>query len=122
MQILPFFWVGAGGALGACLRYGLSLALPAARFPVATLCANLIGCALAGAALAACERGSLSGSSRLFLMTGVLGGFTTFSAFSIETLQLIREGLGTQALGYALLSLCGCVLAAAAGFWVARAG
>ena len=121
MQFMPFIWVGLGGAIGACLRYGLSLALPGSRFPFATLCVNLLGCALAGAVLAMFERGSIGTFTKLFVMTGILGGFTTFSAFSIETLQLIREGHSLQALSYALLSVCGCVMAAAGGFYVLRA-
>jgi CrcB protein len=120
MQFLPFIWVGLGGAIGACLRYGLSLALQGTRFPLATLGVNLLGCALAGAVLAMFERGNVSASARLFVMTGILGGFTTFSAFSIETLQLMREGHSLQALSYSLLSVCGCVMAAAGGFYILR--
>jgi fluoride exporter len=120
MQILSFIWVGAGGAIGACMRYGLSLVLHGSRFPLATLCVNLLGCALAGALLALFERGSIGATGKLFLMTGILGGFTTFSAYSVETLQLVREGQSLHALSYALISVCGCVIAAAAGFYAMR--
>jgi len=120
MQFMAFVWVGLGGAIGACMRYGLSIAVQGSRFWLVTLCINLLGCALAGAVLALFERGSIGASARLFIMTGILGGFTTYSAFSIESLQLVREGHGLQALSYALLSVCGCVLAAAGGFYALK--
>lgn len=61
MQVMPFVWVGAGGAIGACLRYELSMALHGSRFQLATLCVNLLGCVWA--LRAAC--GWLSGPASL---------------------------------------------------------
>jgi len=88
--------VAAGGGLGAVCRYLASLALlrgASHGFPLGTLAVNLLGCLLIGlwAGLAA-RHAWLNGEARLFLVTGVLGGFTTFSAFGLEALQLLRRG------------------------------
>ena len=95
--LLHLFLVGCGGFVGAVLRYGVgglvhrSGAL--SGFPFGTLTVNVAGCALIGAAAAAAEtRQLLSPEARLFLMVGVLGGFTTFSTFGYETLALARDG------------------------------
>ena len=107
--------VAAGGALGASLRYGVALCLPiqanAGRFPWATLLVNLLGCALAGALYAWLERSPDTREFwRLLLMVGVLGGFTTFSAFGLETFQLLRQGAFGVALAYVLISVTGGLL------------
>ncbi|MFZ5654873.1 MAG: fluoride efflux transporter CrcB [Pseudomonadota bacterium] len=84
--------VAAGGALGALGRYGLSAWLApvsAGRFPFATLLANVLGCALIGILhVLIVERALVPAVWRELLMIGVLGGFTTFSTFSIDTLGL----------------------------------
>lgn len=120
MSVWPAFVpVAFGGALGACLRHGVSLLLPmqaaGGRFPWATLCVNLVGCALAGVIYGWLHR--LPGTSeswRLFLMVGVLGGFTTFSAFGLDTWHLLRQGLHGHAMTYVLVSVVGGVLVLAA--------
>lgn len=88
--------IGAGGFVGSLLRYWLSgLAQEVARdslFPWGTLAVNLLGCAAIGVLAQLAEaRGAFSAETRLFLATGLLGGFTTFSAFGSETLQLLRD-------------------------------
>ena len=88
--------VGGGGFLGSVARYllgGLVLhATGAPRFPFATLVVNVTGCLTIGVLAGAAERsGMLSPSARLFLLTGFLGGYTTFSAFAYETFFLARE-------------------------------
>lgn len=89
--------VALGGALGSVARYKLSgYVLHQAvdwRFPAGTFAVNVIGCLVAGllAGLAA-QRGILSADTRLLLFTGVLGGFTTFSAFGLETMFLLKRG------------------------------
>lgn len=105
--------VGLGGALGAIARNKLSgFVLHHStdwRFPLGTLLVNVLGCLLAGVLAGAIERhGLFSPDTRLFLFTGILGGFTTFSAFGVETVFLLRRGEVIVALGYVVLSvLCG---------------
>lgn len=110
-------WVFAAGGAGSLCRYLLWLALstPDSRFPTGTLAVNLLGCFAIGLA------GSLIGNPelRLAVVTGFLGGFTTFSAFSLETLNLWRNGAATWAVIYVSASNIGGFAAAWAGW---RAG
>ncbi len=115
--------VALGGATGSLARYALGLwarvAVPG--LPLATLTVNAVGGVLIGVIFAiGAGRPDLPEWLRLGLITGVLGGFTTFSAFSLETLLLWREGQGVLALANValnlLLSLGGCAL----GLWLAR--
>ncbi|MCC6652110.1 MAG: fluoride efflux transporter CrcB [Candidatus Eisenbacteria bacterium] len=115
--------VALGGALGSVLRWLVSTlaqrATPGAAMPWGTLLVNVAGSCAIGALLAlADERGALSPEARFFLVTGVLGGFTTFSAYSAETLALMRAGHGGIALFYASASVVLGVGAAYAG-WLA---
>lgn len=108
----PLVLVGLGGALGAIARWQLGrwvLQLaPMARFPWPTLAVNLAGCLLIGLVAGLVERHAASGAgARLFLMTGLLGGFTTFSAFGLETLVLLRRGDGWIAAAYVACSVLG---------------
>ncbi len=94
--------VGFGGGLGAIARYGVA-ALVHRRFPGAfpagTLAVNALGCLLIGALVALAEaRHVASPAVLLFLTTGFLGGFTTFSAFGSDTFQLLRQGQGMMAM------------------------
>lgn len=105
--------VGLGGFIGSIGRYklgGMILHHSASwRFPLSTFAVNVIGCFVIGALAAMAEhRDFFSADTRLFLLTGVLGGFTTFSAFGYEGVFLIRRGDVGIALAYASLSvLCG---------------
>ncbi len=91
-----YLWIAVGGALGACARYALTLAalrtLPQ-TFPWGTFLVNVLGCFLFGivAGLAA-SRGLFGPTGRVFLLVGVLGGFTTYSSFAFESVDLIRSG------------------------------
>lgn len=90
-------WVGLGGFLGSVLRYGIGGLVGRFKagwtFPVETLLINVAGCVLLGFLAGLSEsRGIFSGSTRVFLFIGVLGGFTTFSTFGYETFQLMRDG------------------------------
>lgn len=99
--------VGAGSALGATLRYLISLAAWSSGFPWATLAANVLGSWLI-AAFVAFASGRTTGrvaAWQPFLVAGFCGGFTTFSLFSLETLQLLDQGHSWLALGYVLLSV-----------------
>ena len=107
-----------GGGLGSVVRYLVSVALTERLgngFPGGTVAVNLIGSFLIGlVATLADERGALSAQTRLFLVAGVLGGFTTFSAFSLETLRLLEGGHP----GRAVLNVLGSVLPALAAVWL----
>lgn len=85
--------VGAGGALGAITRYFLYTLLKNNYFPVGTLVINITGSFIIGLLFAlSLKQESLSSSVMLFLATGICGGFTTFSAFSFENIELLQNG------------------------------
>ena len=89
--------VGAGGFLGSVLRHIVSGTVQQAsgsvQFPYGTLAVNVIGCFIIGALSALAEnRGVFTTEARLFVFVGILGGFTTFSTFSNETMNFLREG------------------------------
>lgn len=117
------FLVMAGGAIGAALRYGLSLWLAPAgtAWPWATLVANCAGGLAMGLLAGIFASRGLADGWRLLLGVGLLGGFTTFSAFSLEMLQMISSGRTIAALAYALASVMGSVLLLWAGLILARA-
>lgn len=117
------FLVMAGGAIGAALRYGLSLWLAPAgtSWPWATLVANCAGGLAMGLLAGMLASRGLTDGWRLLLGVGLLGGFTTFSAFSLEMLQMIASGRALAALAYALASVMGSVLLLWAGLNLARA-
>ena len=117
----PIFPIMAGGAIGAALRYLASLALAGrSSFPFGTLAVNLIGGFAMGLLAAYVLRGVASEGVRLFVGVGILGGFTTFSAFSLESFQMIERGQMAMAAGYAVASVVGSIAALAFGFAVAR--
>ena len=105
--------VAAGGAAGCVLRYATGLLVApetiAWRFPVATFVVNVVGCLIAGLLIGLAEtRAFLTPDLRILLFTGFLGGFTTFSAFGVETVSLLQKGELLVAIGYVGLSvLCG---------------
>ena len=100
--------VGIGSFLGGVLRYLLvqfTQSRAMAEFPFGTLLVNVIGSFLIGLIFGLAAKFSLSQEWRFFLMTGALGGFTTFSAFSLETANMLRNGQLSMALLYILGSL-----------------
>ncbi len=105
-MVRSFIAVGAGAAIGAWMRWGLSVWLNPARAPVplGTLAANLVGGYAIGLAMGfITSRPGLAPEWRLFLVTGLLGGLTTFSTFSAEIVQqLVRQQYGSAVLGVAL--------------------
>ncbi len=114
--------VGIGGALGAICRYGMSLLLASSSqtFPWATLVVNSLGSLAMGVALALWAGRMDVQSLKLLVMVGFLGGFTTFSAFSLETYQFLLRGELFTAVLYMLASVILCVFAVAFGVWVTR--
>jgi len=113
-------WVGIGGFLGSIARFKLGGFVlhrsEAWNFPVSTFAVNLLGCFAIGLLAALVEHHDLfSPPTRLFLFTGVLGGFTTFSAFAYEGAFLLRRGFVNVAVLYAMLSVLGGLAAVWAG-------
>ena len=124
---LPFGQVVAiavGGAAGSVLRYGMSTwvhSWAGRGFPYGTLAVNVFGCLLMGVLFVLLvERLSDSTLLRAGLLIGVLGGFTTFSSFSIETFNLIEEGAWLKAMLNAVGSLVLCVGGTWLGVWIGR--
>jgi len=111
--------VAAGGALGSLARYGIELALPTdpGTLPAGTLATNLLGCLLIGAVAVRVPEGTLR---RAFAGAGLLGGFTTFSTFTVGTQALLSDGAWTVAVAYVLTSVGGGVAAVWCGAALAR--
>jgi CrcB protein len=120
--MLAYLWVALGGALGSVGRYwlgGLIAARTGATFPLGTLAINITGSFLIGlfAAMNTTEgRAYSSPGIRQFFMIGICGGFTTFSTFSLETLNLLRDREWFYAGGNVLLSVVLCLVAVWLGF------
>lgn len=111
--------VAGGGAIGASLRFMVGRFCDAAwestKFPIGTLIVNVVGCFLIGAVAGLTLRDSISPFARLFIATGILGGFTTFSAFGLETMTLMRGGHLATALLYVIGSVVGGCVGVALG-------
>jgi fluoride exporter len=122
---MTYLWVALGGALGSIARYacsGAAVRWLGAGFPYGTLFVNVSGSFAIGllAALVASDgRPLLSPDARAFVLVGVLGGFTTFSSFSLETLNLMRSGALGAASANVALSVVLCLCGAWLGFAVA---
>ena len=115
--------VMAGGSIGASLRYGLFLIvqrLAGPSFPAGTLVVNLLGSLLIGILWHVFEEIHLTHQWRLFVFTGLLGGFTTFSTFTRETAQLIKMGAWNTAIMYVALSNILGVVLVIAGYFISR--
>ena len=98
-------FVALGGGLGAVGRYLLSLIAAPWSFPVMTLLTNFLGAVVIGAVAQAAGQLPMSKSAVLFLKTGLCGGFTTFSTFSLETVELLEQGRWAAGGGYILASV-----------------
>ena len=121
---MAYLWVAIGGALGSMARYGMSgfvATMTGGVFPYGTLVVNVTGAILIGflATLSGPDsRFFIPASGRIFMMTGVCGGYTTFSTFSLETANMMRDGEWTAALANAGFSVILCLVA----IWVGHAG
>ena len=122
--MLQLLVIGCGGAVGAMMRYGLGLRvtlLAGSAVPWGTLLVNIVGCFLAGLLFAlAVTRIPLSDLLRNGLQIGLLGGFTTFSAFSIDAITLFDQGLWLRGLLYIVTSVIVSLLGAYLGMSVGR--
>ena len=123
--VLSLLSVALGGALGAVGRYLLTAAvhrvLPP-TFPYGTLAVNIAGSVAVGflSGLFAARADSRDHVLQLFLIAGLCGGFTTFSAFSADTFHLIERGAMVPAAANVVLQVAGALVAVFAGFWIAR--
>ena len=122
MSFTTLFMVTLGGALGTLARYLISFAaLPLDRaLPWGTIIVNITGCALIGfigTLTLASGRHPLSEDMRLFVMVGLCGGYTTFSAFSLQTLDLLRSG----AFGRAAINVVGSLVLCIGAVWLGHA-
>jgi len=124
----PLTWlaVAAGGALGSMARFwltGIMTALTGPWFPYGTLLVNVLGSfvigGVAGVTLTPARMG-MHPDLRIFLMTGICGGFTTFSAFSLQTLELIQTGDIVPATLYVVGSVALCLIFVWFGWWLGR--
>jgi CrcB protein len=127
MPISTYLWIALGSALGGVSRAWMTLAtarVAGASFPWGTILVNVLGSfiiGLFGALTTASGRWPAAAEIRLFVMVGVCGGFTTFSSFSLQTLELARDGRVPQALANVALSLLVCLAAVIAGHYGAEA-
>jgi CrcB protein len=116
--------VALGGAIGAALRHLVnlgSLRLVGANYPWGTMAINVAGSLAMGIFIELlARRFNASNELRLFIATGILGGFTTFSAFSLDFAVLWERGAAVPALAYAIASVAGSILALFLGLWLAR--
>jgi fluoride exporter len=106
--------VGIGGAIGSVLRYLVSIGIQnkfLSAFPFGTFCVNISGCFLIGVIYALAVRNNISLEWKFFLATGLCGGYTTFSTFSLESFALLREGEFLYAATYITASVVLGVLA-----------
>lgn len=117
---MHWLYVALGGALGSVARAAVAHALPATRFPWATLLVNVVGSFAIGLLAARFAADAVSPRWQAFWMVGVCGGFTTFSAFSWQTFQQWQQGHALSAAAYVLGSVAGCLLATWVGWRIAR--
>jgi CrcB protein len=119
--MVKYLFVGTGGFIGAVLRYWLSGLIQqfsiSTFFPIGTLVVNLLGCLLIGfLSELAEEHGVFTAESRALVFVGVLGGFTTFSTFSNETMNLLREGQNS----FAFVNIAGHLILGIGAVWLGR--
>lgn len=112
MQMPTILWIALGGGLGTVLRYFIASSISTRPgFPYGTLAVNLIGCLAIGLIYGFFDRQEdASNSWKLILTVGLCGGFTTFSAFSADNLQLLRDGQAGLAILYTTVSVVGGLL------------
>ncbi len=122
---MAYLWVAIGGALGTMARFWLAntmAVLTGAEFPWGTLIINILGSfviSFFGMLTGTAPRFAVSYDTRVFVTVGLCGGFTTFSSFSLQTIELLRTGQAGRAGIYIAASVILCLAACALGFWLA---
>ena len=118
---MNFVFVGLGGALGAIGRYAISMISIKTEFPFLTLITNILGAVLIGfiSGMVSAKQ-DVSQNTVLFWKTGVCGGFTTFSTFSLEAYELFEKGSNILGLVYAVVSVVSCILGIICGKKIAE--
>jgi CrcB protein len=122
-----YLWVAIGGALGSVGRFWLGNAMALAvgsEFPWGTLLINVLGSfviSFFGMLTGTSQRFAVPNEARVFVTVGICGGFTTFSSFSLQTVELVRTGQAGRAGIYVAASVILCLAACAVGFWTASA-
>lgn len=115
--------IGAGSFIGGVSRYWISQLIQnrfLSTFPFGTMGVNIMGCFLIGLLFALSEKANLGAEWRMFLVTGMLGGFTTFSSFSNETVAMLRDGQLTYAITYVGVSVIFGLLATMIGISIIK--
>lgn len=115
--------IGSGSFLGGISRYLLSVFIhtkSATSFPIGTLGVNITGCFIIGLVFGLVQKHNLTDNWQLFLMTGILGGFTTFSSFSNETFLMLKNGLWANAILYVVLSILVGIILTIGGYWLTK--
>ena len=118
--MLNYFFAGLGGFIGATLRYAI-FSLPlfkTTEYPIATLAINIVGSFVMGVFSVLVENGIAGNNTSVFVLTGICGGFTTLSAFSLETLSFYSSGHYFIATTYAIITFSSSVLALAFGRFI----
>lgn len=116
---MNYFWIAIGGALGAIGRYSIQQWIPSKNYPWSTFIVNLVGCFLIGCLAAkAIQSVWWNREGKWLGMVGFCGGFTTFSAFALENMQLLKQGNFSLALIYVLTSCVLCIIFAFLGYYL----
>lgn len=124
---MDYVWVAIGSALGGVGRYTAAMAiarLTGPQFPWGTILINIVGSFIIGLVATMTASGGRFAAPpelRVFIMVGFCGGFTTFSSFSLQTLELLRDGRTGEALGNIALSVVLCMAGVAAGYYAGLA-
>lgn len=114
---MKFLFVALGGAIGAMGRYAISLIPIKNEFPLSTLMTNIVGAVMIGFIVGlASEKDDVSPNTVLFWKTGICGGFTTFSTFSLEAVALLENKSFLSGGIYIVLSVIGCII----GVWIGK--
>ena len=120
MLLKNIILVGLGGMIGSVMRYLVAYFIKHDSFPFATLLVNIIGSLLIGSIMGIAARQEGFANWRLFLATGICGGFTTFSAFAWENMQLLQQQRYGTFVFYTSISLILGLAAVTAGYWITK--